>query len=148
MLDVQTILDAVSRFLDSMDDIFSIIFLLMVIFTFLDGAFNKKKRPPSVPPPAPDLDIPTLANDPNIKVQQEVTVEPQPKIFPRGVTNNITESYRQKYKLQRIVEERSLKTKTPTEDRPKAEAALNADDALDAMILSEIFNKPKALRRR
>ena len=147
MLDVKTVLETVSRFLDSMDDIFSFIFILMVVFTFLEGSINKKKRPTGMPPPTPDFDIPTLENDPTIEVQQEVTVEPPPKIVPRGVTNNITESYRQKYKLQRLAEERALKIKKPTEDQSK-EAALNADDALNAMILSEIFDKPKALRRR
>ena len=140
MPDPDTILDVISRILDSMDDIFSVIFMLMVVFTFLEGSINKKKRPP----PTPDFDIPTLENDPTIEVQQ---VEPPPRIVPRGVTNNITESYRQKYRLQRLAEESSLRTKKPTEDQAK-EAALDADDALNAMILSEIFDKPKALRRR
>lgn len=151
MLELQSVLgnvlELMARFFDNMDDIFSIIFVLMVIFTFVDGSSKKKKRSTGMPPPTPDLDIPTLENDPNIKVQQEITVEPTDKIIPRGVTNNITENYRQKYAQQRQAEERSIKVKNPSREQTK-EAALNADDALNAMILSEIFDKPKALRRR
>ena len=142
-----SVLNMLELFFENMDDIFSIIFVLMVIFTFIDGANKKKKRSTGMPPTPPDLDIPTLENDPNIKVQQEITLEPPEKIVPRGVTNNITENYRQKYAQQRQAEERSLKTKKPSEEKTN-ETALNADDALNAMILSEIFDKPKALRRR
>ena len=147
---VETMLVMVSKFLDAMDNVVAIVFFIALLVSFFDG--GKKKKSPNAPPlPTPDIDIPTLANDPNIAVQQEVTVEPPPKIVPRGVTNNVTEAYRQKYKRQRQAEERSIrmderKLKSSSEER--AEAVLDADDALNAMILKEIFDKPKALRRR
>ena len=145
----ETVLMALAKFFDAMDNVFAIVFFIALLLSFLDG--GKKKKSPGAPPlPTPDIDIPTLANDPNIAVQQEVTVEPPPKIVPRGVTNNVTEAYRQKYKRQRQAEERSIrmeehKLKSSSEER--AEAVLDADDALNAMILKEIFDKPKALRR-
>ena len=143
---VETVLEAVAKFFDAMDDVFAVVFLIALVVSFFDGGKKKRQSGGAPPLPTPDIDIPTLANDPNIKVQQEVTVEPPPKIVPRGVTNSVTESYRQKYKQQRLAEERSMKLKSPSENR--TEAVLDADDALNAMILKEIFDSPKALRRR
>lgn len=141
--------------LENMDDIFSVIFMLMVVFTFIDGA-NKKKQTQSPPPSTgADLDIPTLANDPNIEVQQEVIVQPQEKIVPRGLTNSVTENYRRRYERQkRDIKDEARKEEARKEEALRVErlqdskAALSSDEALDAIVLSEILGKPKALRRR
>lgn len=147
------VLNVLETFFENMEDILSYVFVFFVIVAFVFDDSNKKKkrskknRSTGMPLPPPDLDIPTLENDPNIKVQQEITFEPPEEIVPRGVTNNVSENYRRKYEQMRREQERSLKTNKPSEEKTN-EPALNADDALNAMILSEIFDKPKALRRR
>lgn len=140
--------------LENMDDIFSVIFMLMVVFTFIDGA-NKKKQTQAPPTTGADLDIPALANEPNIEVQQEVIVQPQEKIVPRGLTNSVTENYRRRYERQkRDIKDEARKEEARKEEALRVErlqdskAALSSDEALDAIVLSEILGKPKALRRR
>ena len=147
MLELQSLLNTIDRLFDVIGDSFSIFFILMIVFTFIDGATKKKNQP--LPPPIDDeFDIPTLANDPNIVVREEVVVKPPDKVVPRGVTNNVTEAYRQKYEQQKRLSKIEAIRNERRNEKPSENAALNAEDALNAMMLAEIFDKPKALRRR
>ena len=153
-----------------MDDIFSLIFFLWVAFTLFEGLGKKKKLPPP-PSSNQDLDwqqqneesatfeIPTLANDPNMAPQQPLPVEETVEIKQ---ANNIEEIFRQRQALFRqrcsiqqspeLMQESeqtvksNVKSQTQT-DSTKINLNLTQSDVLNAMVLSEIFSKPKSLRR-
>ena len=123
---------------------FSLIVILWIIFiVFEKVAVKKKKLPPSQPPGETkgneNFDIPTLANDPNFP-GEEVTIF-QDEIKPaevRKFNQNVAEK-----NFERKVEEKkssNVKSNLPLN--------LTAESAMNAIILSEILGKPKALRHK
>ena len=115
--------------------------------TVIGGIFSKKK----LPPPSTDesmqhqqnseaesFDIPILANDPNIPQlpNQEIVIDTQP--------SNIESIYRQRQQFKQVNQKLPKVNKNESTEMP----AFNQMNALDAMIYSEIFGKPKSLRRK
>ena len=123
---------------------FSLIVILWIIFiVFEKVAVKKKKLPPRQPPDETkgneNFDIPTLANDPNFP-GEDITIF-QDEIKPaevRKFNQNVAEK-----NFERKVEEKkssNVKSNLPLN--------LTAESAMNAIVLSEILGKPKALRRR
>lgn len=105
----------------------SLIVLAWIIFSAVQIISERKRQPSSKPPPATTFEMPTLANDPNQSAEfQEV---------------NVAQLYRQR-KAETKIE--SPKVRPPVEEIPAEPPALD----MHAIILAEILEKPKALRRR
>ena len=134
-----------------MDDIFSIIFFIWIAYAVLEGAIRKKKIPPPLQLPSEqrneeddttNFEIPTLANDPNAPIVLAPPraiveiVQPEPKIQSQS-QNQIQSNY-----------ERAMWALEPEQTIPTLNLNFTQTDAMNAMVLSEIFSKPKALRRR
>lgn len=111
------------------------IFLIWLAITVIDNLSKRKKR--RLPPnESPDFEIPTLADDPNFPGEEvPIFIEnprqaevrplqsPPPKKIPAQVVREVEE-----------IEELDLK--------------LTPSKVMNAFILNEILDKPKALRRR
>ena len=146
---------------NQMDDIFSLIFFLWIAYAFIAGANNKKKLP--TPKTESDqyqqneepstFEIPTLANDPNLSTDNLSSAE----VVKVENLNSIEDIIRQRQEFlrrQNIITPASA-TLQSKDDPPKSKESeapfkLNFEqkDALNAIVLAEIFNKPKALRKR
>ncbi len=148
-----------------MDDFFSIIFFIWFAFVILEGLVKKRQVPPTIDS---DLDrqqqnsesatfeIPTLANDPNLQRDPIPTEE----VLQSAEIKTTEQIFRQRQELFRQSLLNQTKNKTIEPQKPLAQRQSKFDsninlnlnfteaDALNAMILSEIFNKPKSLRRR
>ena len=117
----------------------SFIIIMWIIVTIIQAITDRKKAqpPPQIPPEDLNFEIPTLANDPNKPAEiQEI---------------NLAELYRQKKKAT----ENLAATKVQPEDKifveeetKNVEVNITPESALNAIILSEILDKPKALRRK
>ena len=116
-----------------MDDIFSVIFFIWIAFALLEGIVRKKKMPPA--PTAPqlpteDIKPPVETIEPNvIEIAQPLRInEPtqQPKPIPQP----------------------KVKWTEPAQKNPTLNLNFTPTDTMNAMILSEIFGKPKSLRKR
>ena len=121
---------------------FSLIVILWIIFiVFEKVAVKKKKLPPSQPPGETkgneNFDIPTLANDPNFP-GEEVTIF-QDEIKPAEVRN-----FKQNVAEKNFQQDFDNKFENPHEIK---NLNLTAESAMNAIILSEILGKPKALRK-
>ena len=146
---------------NQMDDIFSLIFFLWIAYAFIAGANNKKKLP--APKTESDqyqqneepstFEIPTLANDPNLSTDNL----PSAEVVKVENLNSIEDIFRQRQEfLRRQNMITSESSDSPSNDDPpksnesEAQFKLNFDksNALNAIVLAEIFNKPKALRKR
>lgn len=111
----------------------SIFVVLWIIFIVVQNIADKKK-PRQLPPPdstnSPDFEIPTLANDPTAEVRDI----------------DLLEIYQQKKsEVQEISE--PIKKIEKVEEK-KLPLGLNPDSAKNAIIISEILGKPKALRKK
>ena len=110
---------------------FSFLIVLWIIFLVIQNVADKKKSK-KLPPPESngnlDFEIPTLANDPNQIPSAEVR-----KI-------NLAELYQQK-------KSESVKKSDDVEQK-KSPLEINPDSAMNAIIMSEILSKPKALRKK
>lgn len=116
------------------------IFLIWLAITVIDNLAKRKKR--RLPPPqnqndAPDFDIPTLANDPNLPgeevpifIERPQQVEVRPKDFTPPRPKKFSEPPR--------------KVQEPDE----FDLTLTPSTVANAFVLAEILDKPKALRRR
>ena len=105
----------------------SLIILAWIVFSVIQILAERQRPPSSNPPPGATFDIPTLANDPHQSAEfQEV---------------NVAQLYRQR--------KAEVKSSTPVQTPAPVEEE-NPPPAIDmnAIILSEILDKPKALRRR
>ena len=112
---------------------------MWIIVTIIQAITDRKKaQPPTqIPPEDLNFEIPTLANDPNKPAEiQEI---------------NLAELYRQKKKAA----ENLAASKVQPEDKifveeetKNVEVNITPESALNAIILSEILDKPKALRRK
>ena len=101
---------------------FSFLIVLWIIFLVIQNVADKKKSKKLPPPDSHDFEIPTLANDPNQIPSAEVR-----KI-------NLAELYQQK--------------KSDDVEQKKSPLEINPDSAMNAIIMSEILSKPKALRKK
>ena len=113
------------------------IFLIWLAITVIDNLAKRKKR--RLPPPqqSPDFDIPTLPNDPN---------------FPGEEIPIFIESPRQAEVRQRTLPPRpkkiSVQEVRAAEETHELDLDLTPSKVMNAFVLSEILDKPKALRRR
>ena len=114
------------------------IFLIWLAITVIDNMSKRKKR--RLPPPEnpSDFDIPTLANDPNfpgeevpIFIENPKQAEIRPKNFEPPRPKKITE---QKFR--------------EAEETSEFDLNLTPSKVLNAFVINEILDKPKALRRR
>lgn len=131
-----------------MDDIFSIIFFIWIGYALLEGIVRKKQIPPPLQLPSErrseedevsDFEIPTLANDPNVPIDlaQNKSVY---EIFKPAPTKQL--------QPQQTHHQVTKQSDNSIQEETKINISLTQSDAMNAMILSEIFNKPKSLRRR
>lgn len=117
------------------------IIVLWVIISIIESVGSRKKNPPpQIPPNDSDdfnFEIPTLANDPNKPAEvQEI---------------NLAELYRQKKQAAQISAQPKTKTEEKIfveEENKNIEVEISPASAMNAIILSEILDKPKALRKK
>ena len=105
-----------------MDDIFSIIFLMWVMFTIVEGvALNKKRKLPTLEETTPieQIELPVIKSvtERQLEVPEVKSTSSNQKEVP--------------------------KSKLPAE----VSTSFTADDVLNAIVYAEIFSKPKALRK-
>ena len=116
-----------------MDVLFIIV--MFVVISIFDNLSKRKKR--RVPPPTrdgqPNFDIPTLANDPNMPGEEIPLVVELPR--PAEIRPKVQPS---RAEAQFVREE-----KTPDIDVEFTPSAI-----VNGFILSELLDKPKALRKR
>ena len=126
---------------------FSILVILWIAFLVLEKIAEKKKK--KVPPPNPtetstnnaSVEIPTLANDPNFPGEDVPVFKDEFK--PAEIREKI--SSQPKTELQ---SEKNFRREDTTENKSNLPLNLNPDSAMNAIVLSEIFGKPKALQRK
>ena len=115
-----------------------VIFLLWLAVTIIDDMSKRKKR--RLPPPqnqSPDFDIPTLGNDPNLPGEEVPIFIESPR--PAEVRPLNPPPPRPKKKSAQVRE---------TDDAKELDLSLTPSNVLNAFVMSEILDKPKALRRR
>lgn len=131
-----------------MDVLFIIV--MFVIVSIIDNLSSRKK--PRVPPQnhdeQPNFDIPTLANDPNlpgeeiplvVEIPRPAEVRPK-KIPPRSVQKIFTQlQCSQKISAQPVHE---------TQEISGLDVEFTPSTIVNGFIMSELLDKPKALRRR
>ena len=142
-----------------MDEIFSIIFFIWIIYSVLEGVVRKKPMPklPSEQDQSQQdsedaiFEIPTLANDPNL---QRLPV-PSEEVEQIERRNSVADVFRRRQEILKTISENQEQSAEPPKvqnTQSKEKSALKLDltptDSMHAMMLSEIFGKPKALRRR
>ena len=141
-----------------MDDILSMIFFIWIIYSVLEGVVRKKQMPklPSEQDQTQQdnegaiFEIPTLANDPNL---QQLPV-PSEEVIQIERSDSIADVYRKRREMLMAASTNTEQAIHQDEQslQPKKKSTLNLNltptDTMNAMILSEIFNKPKALRKR
>ena len=137
--------------------LFVIIWIVILIVENVAGKKKKKNLPPNQPPDEKNgdthLKIPTLANDPNFPGEDVTVFEDEVK--PAEVREvGFTEMYRQR-KADLGAEKISARTVESTVQNSSADVKvsnlplnLTAESAMNAIVLSEILGKPKALQRR
>ena len=132
-----------------MDVLFIVV--MFVVVSIIDN-LSKRKRP-RVPPPQnrdeqPSFDIPTLANDPNLPGEEiPILIEtPRPAEVrpinppPRSVQQMFTQPQRsQKISAQPVHE---------TQEVSGLDVEFTPSTIVNGFIISELLDKPKALRRR
>lgn len=114
------------------------IFLIWLAITVIDNMAKRKKR--RLPPPenSPDFEIPTIANDPNLPGEE----------VPIFIENPIQAEVREKnYPLPRK-KKSSAQEIRETEQKNELDLNLTPSTVLNAFILTELLEKPKALRRQ
>lgn len=115
----------------------SFVIVLWIIVAIIQAIDRKKNPPPPIPPNDSNDDInfeiPTLANDPNKAAEvQEI---------------DLAEIYRQKKNI--AAADKKPETKMLVEEETKnIEVEISPATAMNAVILSEILDKPKSLRRK
>lgn len=114
----------------------AVIFLIWVMVTVIDNMAKRKRR---IPPQtdSPDFDIPTLPNDPNFPGEEvPIFIESprQAEVRPQKISRP------QKKIAPREVHE--------AEEISELDLDLTPAKVLNAFVLNEILDKPKALRRR
>lgn len=113
------------------------IFLIWLAITAIDNMTKRKKR--RLPPPkndSPDFEIPTLPGDPNLPGEEIPIFIEQPR--PAEV-QPLNPPPRKKKNPAQIRE---------TEERNEFDLNLTPSKVLNAFVLTELLDKPKALRRK
>ncbi len=132
---------------------FSLFVIIWIVILIVENVAGKKKKklPPNQPPAEKKgnthLKIPTLANDPNFP-SEDVTVF-EDEVKPAEVREiGFTEMYRQR-QADLGAEKISARTVENSTVEKKSSLPLNltAESAMNAIVLSEILGKPKALRK-
>lgn len=123
----------------------SFIIVLWIIITIAQAINDRKKKPtPPVPPPqnstGTDFEIPTLANDPNQPAEVEDVDDWDD--FENNEEVDIEETYQQKK------ESVAAKLKSESVKENKIAIDLTPAAVINSIIMNEILDKPKALRRR
>ena len=115
----------------------TIIIVLWVVVSIVQAISDRKEKPSEIPPQdsTENFEIPTLANDPNKPAEVEEI--------------NLAEIYRQKKLAAQNLESAKTKTENFVEEETKnIEVDITPESAMNAIILSEILDKPKSLRKR
>lgn len=115
------------------------IFLIWLAITVIDNLAKRRKR--RLPPPEspPDFDIPTIQGDPNFPGEElPIFIESprQAEVRPRNLTPPSRPKKISPQEVQRAQEANEL------------DLTLTPANVMQAFILSEVLDKPKALRRR
>ena len=121
-----------------MDVLFIIV--MFVIVSIIDNLSSRKKpRVPQQQNPneQPNFDIPTLANDPNLPGEEIPILIETPR--PAEVRPKEIPPRRQATSTQMIREEKNF---------PEVDVEFTPSAIVNGFILSELLDKPKALRRR
>ena len=121
-----------------MDVLFIIV--MFIVVTIIDNLGSRKK--PRVPPSRnpneqPNFDIPTLANDPNLPGEETPLVVEIPR--PAEIRPREVQPRPQRNSAQIVREEN---------ERPELNVEFTPTTIVNGFILSELLDKPKALRRR
>lgn len=98
-------------------------------------AKRKKKRIPPQQNDSPDFDIPTLSNDPNFPGEEIILVDrpTQAEVRPKDVTSPRQRTFNRQTKNAESINELDL--------------ALTPSTVVNAFVIAELLDKPKALRR-
>ncbi|MBR2773469.1 MAG: hypothetical protein IKD73_00585 [Selenomonadaceae bacterium] len=115
------------------------IFLIWLAITVIDNLAKRKKR--RLPPPenSPDFDIPTIQGDPNFP-GEEVPIFIESPRQAEVRTKNLTPPPRPKKISAQEVHE--------AQEANELDLNLTPANVMQAFVLSEVLDKPKALRRR
>ena len=114
------------------------IFLIWLAVTILDNMVKRKKR--RLPPPqndSPDFDIPTLSGDPNFPGEEVPIFIESPR--QAEVRTKNSPPRQKKISVQEVHE---------AEETTELNLNLTPSNVMNALVLNEILDKPKALRRR
>ena len=114
------------------------IFLIWLAVTVLDNMVKRKKR--RLPPPqndSPDFDIPTLPGDPNFPGEEVPIFIESPRQAEIRTKNSPPRQ--KKISAQEVRE---------AEETNELNLNLTPATVMNALVLNEILDKPKALRRR
>ena len=110
------------------------IFLIWVAITVIDNLAKRKKR--RLPPPQDNFEIPTLPNDPNFPGEE----------FPIFVENPRQAEIRPKISSAQVKPQK-ISRQELREEEDELNLNLTPSVVMNAFILNEILNRPKALRR-
>lgn len=120
---------------------FSILVILWIAFMVIEKFAGRKKNLPPKPIETGNFDIPTLPNDPNFPGEDL-------KIFQDEVKPaEVREKFYQQPKTE-FKSEKNFRQDNTNEKNSDLPLNLTADSAMNAIILSEILGKPKALRNK
>ncbi len=113
----------------------SFIVVLWIIVTIIEVVTDQKRRAEFPPPQNTEFEIPPLANSPN----QSAEVQ----------DFNFVELYQHKKQAELKTTEQNIHPELkPVEEKRDFDLEITPAAAMNAIILSEILDKPKALRRR
>ena len=112
------------------------IFLIWVMVTVIDNMAKRKRR---IPPQndSPDFDIPTLPNDPNFPGEEV-------PIFIESPTQAEVREKNSPPRPKKI----SRQEVREAQETNELDLNLTPSNVMNAFILTELLDKPKALRRR
>ena len=129
----------------------SLLIILWIVFTVVQGILQKKnpkqpqQTPQDLPPENLNFEIPTLANDPNFPNEEPIIFSEDLKQSAEVREINLKELYSQK--KSEIISQKKF-NEVESGEQKNFSLDLTPTSAMNAIILSEILGKPKALRRR
>lgn len=125
----------------------SFIIVLWIIITIAQAVNDRKKTPPPVPPPknstGADFEIPTLANDPNQPAEIDEFDD-----FETDEDFDTEETYQQKKAAVKNISAEQIQPEIEPVEEKNIEIDLTPAAMMNSIIMSEILDKPKSLRRR
>ena len=113
------------------------IFLIWLAITVIDNLAKRKKRLPQPKNDSPDFDIPTLPNDPNFPGEEVPIFIERPRQAEIRTKNSPPR--------QKKISEQEFHD---SQEKNEFDLDLTPSKVLNAFVLKEILDKPKALRRR